>query len=78
MISRRIEPKDINLWLSRLFLENADVFSVLYINDSLSMYILILTFIVFEQFVEKIVAFSPTEIGFSLKCGLLLKERMER
>lgn len=33
---------------------------------------------VFEQFVEKIVAFSPTEIGFSLKCGLLLKERMER
>jgi len=33
---------------------------------------------VFQQFVEKIIAFSPTEIGFSLKCGLLLKERMVR
>lgn len=32
----------------------------------------------FKQFVEKIIVFSPTEIGFSLKCGLLLRERMVR
>jgi site-specific DNA recombinase len=32
----------------------------------------------FERFVDKIIAFSPTEIGFSLKCGLTLSERIER
>lgn len=32
----------------------------------------------FERFIDKIIVFSPTEIGFSLKCGLLLKERIER
>ena len=33
---------------------------------------------VFNWFVDKIIVFTPTEIGFSLKCGLVLKERMER
>ena len=32
----------------------------------------------FERFVERIIVFSPAEIGFSLKCGLTLRERMER
>lgn len=32
----------------------------------------------FEQFVTRVLAFSPTEIGFQLKCGLTLRERMER
>lgn len=32
----------------------------------------------FEQFVNRVIAFSPTEIGFQLKCGITLKERMER
>lgn len=32
----------------------------------------------FKRYVDKIIVFSPTEIGFNLKCGLLLKERMER
>ncbi|WP_350343212.1 recombinase family protein [Proteinivorax tanatarense] len=32
----------------------------------------------FEQFVDKIIAFSPTEIGFELKCGITLRERMKR
>ena len=32
----------------------------------------------FEQFVDTITVFSPSEIGFNLKCGLILKERVER
>jgi site-specific DNA recombinase len=31
---------------------------------------------VFESFVERIVVFSRSEIGFELKCGLTLKERL--
>ncbi|OIJ17347.1 recombinase family protein [Anaerobacillus alkalilacustris] len=33
---------------------------------------------IFEQFVDRVIAFSPTEIGFELKCGVTLKERIER
>ena len=32
----------------------------------------------FSMFVKNIKVFSPTEIGFHLKCGLILKERMVR
>lgn len=32
----------------------------------------------FEQFVTRVLAFSPTEIGFELKCVVTLRERMER
>lgn len=32
----------------------------------------------FTEFTEGITVFSPTEIGFRLKCGLVLKERMVR
>ena len=32
----------------------------------------------FEQFVDTITVFSPTEIGFNLRCGLILEERVER
>lgn len=32
----------------------------------------------FQQFISRVIAFSPTEIGFELKCGLTLRERMER
>ncbi len=30
----------------------------------------------FKQFVKRIIVFSRDEIGFELKCGLLLRERM--
>ena len=30
----------------------------------------------FKQFVKRIIVFSREEIGFELKCGLLLRERM--
>ena len=33
---------------------------------------------IFEQFVKRVIAFSPTEIGIELKCGITLRERMER
>lgn len=33
---------------------------------------------VFDRFVEEIIVFSPTQIGFMLKCGITLKERVER
>lgn len=33
---------------------------------------------VFDRFVEEIIVFSPTKIGFRLKCGITLKERVER
>lgn len=33
---------------------------------------------VFTRFAKGITVFSPTEVGFRLKCGLLLRERMER
>ncbi len=32
----------------------------------------------FERFVDGMTVFSPVEIGFRLKCGLVLRERMER
>ena len=32
----------------------------------------------FEQFVGTITGFSPTETGFNLRCGLMLKESVER
>ena len=32
----------------------------------------------FTRFVCNVIVFSPTEIGFKLKCGLLLKERIAR
>lgn len=32
----------------------------------------------FEEFVDRVVVFSRTEIGFELKCGLTLKERLVR
>lgn len=32
----------------------------------------------FLQYAEGITVFSPTEVGFRLKCGLTLRERMER
>lgn len=32
---------------------------------------------IFNQFVEKIIIISRAEIGFNLKCGITLKERME-
>ncbi len=32
----------------------------------------------FERFVEGITVFSPAEIGFRMKCGLVLRERIER
>jgi len=31
----------------------------------------------FTRFVERILAYSRTEIGFELKCGITLKERLE-
>lgn len=31
-----------------------------------------------HQFVTRVIAFSPTEIGFELKCSITLRERMER
>jgi site-specific DNA recombinase len=31
-----------------------------------------------ERFVDGMTVFSPVEIGFRLKCGLVLRERMER
>ena len=33
---------------------------------------------IFENYVEKIIAYSPTAIGFQLKCGITLKERVDR
>lgn len=32
----------------------------------------------FEEYVDRIVVYSRTEIGFELKCGLTLKERLVR
>lgn len=33
---------------------------------------------IFKRFVERIVVYSRTEIGFELKCGITLKERLVR
>ena len=33
---------------------------------------------IFENFIEEIIVFSPEEIGFKMKCGLNLRERMVR
>ena len=33
---------------------------------------------IFNRFVERIVVYSRTEIGFELKCGITLKERLVR
>ena len=30
----------------------------------------------FENYVEKIIVFSREEVGFELKCGITLKERL--
>jgi site-specific DNA recombinase len=32
----------------------------------------------FDRFVDKIIVFSPAEIGLKMKCGLTLRERLER
>lgn len=32
----------------------------------------------FEEYVDRVVVYSRTEIGFELKCGLTLKERLVR
>lgn len=32
----------------------------------------------FEEYVDRIMVYSRTEIGFELKCGLILKERLVR
>lgn len=32
----------------------------------------------YDRFVDGMTVFSPVEIGFRLKCGLVLRERMER
>lgn len=32
----------------------------------------------FTRFVERILVYSRTEIGFELKCGITLKERLVR
>lgn len=32
----------------------------------------------FEEFIDGIIVYSPVQIGFRLKCGLTLRERMER
>lgn len=32
----------------------------------------------FERFVDNIMVFSPTEIGFRMKCGITLRERLAR
>ena len=31
---------------------------------------------IFKRFVERVVVYSRTEIGFELKCGITLKERL--
>ena len=33
---------------------------------------------IFKRFVERVVVYSRTEIGFELKCGITLKERLVR
>ena len=33
---------------------------------------------VFKRFVEQVTVYSRTEIGFELKCGITLKERLVR
>jgi hypothetical protein len=33
---------------------------------------------IFKRFVERIIVYSRTEIGFELKCGITLKERLVR
>jgi len=33
---------------------------------------------VFKNFVNRIIVYSRTEIGFELKCGITLKERLEK
>ena len=33
---------------------------------------------IFNRFVERIIVYSRTEIGFELKCGIILKERLVR
>jgi len=32
---------------------------------------------IFERFVERVIVYSRTEIGFELKCGITLKERVK-
>lgn len=32
----------------------------------------------FQDIVRKVIVYSPNEIGFHLKCGITLRERIER
>lgn len=32
----------------------------------------------FQEIVKKMIVYSPNEIGFYLKCGITLRERIER
>ena len=32
----------------------------------------------FKDIVRKVIMYSPNEIGFHLKCGITLRERIER
>lgn len=32
----------------------------------------------FQDIVNKVIVYSPNEIGFHLKCGITLRERIER
>lgn len=33
---------------------------------------------VFEEYVNRIIVYSRTKVGFELKCGIMLKERLVR